>query len=672
MVTKKVRFLSLMLISTALGSEPNQSFYDYLNQVLFKSIPVKQTKPKNTVKKTAIKPEDLTIKLPKELDQKLLFVQLLQSEHPDKTFGTVLDKTGIESLELVSRGEQYAALSRKFGVKTLFGDIMLTSLLACPLTDPAAIKKRQAFIRALDENSQTLSAIERALQEIHDGQALLFSFFDDASKLDDELLIHVCPFGKNVPAIVGYKAFDRVNAAFGAISPLASMLSSVDTLSSLAKIIKDQPLTKSEKNNLLAGMTIGFNWSGIKRAPQTLLDLHNPYKMLEGTGPSLMNKAGWFAFGCARTLAYDAFIAWSYYGRFKNEKMSAAIHANMQTRLIGVGKVIRGLRDINTLLQQNKSDALVPECAPIAALFDGHCSAQLTQLINMLQKQTFEGEASYWSNGIRILRAYHLMCEHKQELAPALEAVGVVDAFTAVAHLKAHSPRNAHCYATIDEGKLPVISLHRFCNPLLPIEHAIPSTVALGINGDANIILTGPNGSGKSTNMKAIVLNVLLAQTFGIAAAESATITPFDALYTYINVQENIQEGMSTFMAEAQRLDEIDRAIAKTPSDKRCLTIVDEGMRGTVAAEGVARLCKVCTNICQVPQSVCIFATHFEEPTMLQKTTKGRWTNYHVEIEELTPGNFVRLHTLKRGTNNWWFTDEAKRKRFIDWLVKAK
>ena len=159
MVMKKSGFLLLLFAGVAYATESQQSFYDYLNQVLIKGTPIKQTKPKKLEKKSPVKPEDLAVKLPKELDQKLLFVQLLQNEYPEKTFGTVLDQAGIESLELASRCEHFAALSRAFGVRTLFGDVMLTSLLACPLTDVAAIKQRQAFVRSIGSHTRILTEL---------------------------------------------------------------------------------------------------------------------------------------------------------------------------------------------------------------------------------------------------------------------------------------------------------------------------------------------------------------------------------------------------------------------------------------------------------------------------------------------------------------------------------
>lgn len=678
MITNRSAVLLLLFMGSA-SARTEQPFYEYINEILIKSAPSKQAPNRSKKAKNKKVPEnkpicekDLAVKTLKDIEQKLLFVQLLQEEHPDKTFSNVLDKTSIESLELINRGEQFAALSRKFGVQTLFGDVMLTSLLACPLSDKAAIIQRQNFVRFLGENQHAENILNSALKEVHAGQEMLLTFFDDANAIDEQLLKQVYgPFGRSILATISYQTFDRLSMAFSFLMPLASGLSAVDNYKNIKKFLSDQPLTQAEKLAFVTTITTGFSLKAIKRAPKTFIDWHDPRKFLEDTGPTLTNKIGWATLRCGRTLGYDAFIAWTYYVRYRAEKINSAIYKNMQKRLMGVSKIVRSLQRINALVQEQPMLLTqVPELAPIVEFLNTHNNPELQKLLRLLQTSTFEGEPSYFSNHIRILRAYDLMCTHKQEFVPALEAIGVLDNFAAAAKLVAHGPTGSYCYVTLLDNQLPAINLHKFWNPLITFEQAKTNDATLGYIGDANMMLTGPNGSGKSTNMKAIVLNVLLAQTFGIAASENAAVTPFDKIYTYINVQENIQEGMSTFMAEAQRLEEINRAIASTATNKRCLTVIDEGMRGTVAAEGVARLTEVCQRICRISQSICVLATHFEEPTKLQEETNGLWVNYYVEINEPTPGEFERLFTLKRGTNNWWFTDEQKRKRFVDWLVK--
>jgi len=682
--------LALCFMVPVYAAGESVSFYDYWNDILLKADPEKQKQKKPESENvplfvSQINPDEVAIKKIKDIDQRLIFVQMLKKEHPNKSFGDVLDQVGIEALELINRGEKFAALSRNFGVKTLFGEVMLTPLLVCPLVDGNAIKARQNTIRSFGSSEPSMACLREALGNIHDGQELLLTFFDEHSALEDRLVNGFygtfCGwFGKNHFTIAVDRSLNRIYRAASFITPLIGFLSMADGLENVNKLtrwafgnsdISTEEVKERVKKFIIASFLGGWSIDAIKRAPQTLIDMHNPYKMIDGTEKTKLSKAGWMAFGVGKVVAYDAFIVFLYNELIKEEKVANAVFGNMQKRLMGVAQVIKGLKRINDVLCSDLHNYLSPELAEIKKLFDGSASSGVKKLIDILQTSTFEGEISYFSNGVRILHAYNLMCEHKHELVPALEAVGVLDTFVAAADLIAHGPAGAYCYVDILDDQLPSIILKNFWNPLLAFDQAVKNSANLWAHADPNMVLTGPNGSGKSTNMKAIVLNVLLAQTFGIAAAESAAITPFNKIYTYINVQENIQEGMSTFMAEAQRLEAIDKAITSMDAGSRCLSIVDEGMRGTVAAEGVARLCNVFKRICQVPQSICIFATHFQEPTELQEQTQGRWINYYVEIDEPTPGTFVRLFTLKRGLNNWWFEDQQKRKRFVDWLVKT-
>lgn len=678
MVTRKILMLACCAaasFSYSVVADDQQPLYDYLNEIILKSVPAQQAKVPDrkiglpfSAQPARMRPEDVAIKAIKETEQKLLFLRLLQSEHPNKVLGGVLDTAAIESLDLVGRGEQFAALSRTFGTKTPFGDVMLAALLTNPLSDAGSITRRQNLLRHLQEKRSAVDDINQGLKEIRDGQALFFTFFDEANKFDDRLLQRVYgPFGKSVPAIVLFRMLDRAGLISNLVSPIIAYNNIADIKNLVDKIGAGQKISSQEVVLKMTGV------NAVLGIPRTLFDWHNPRALFCDAGSTFGQKAGTIALRCGRTMAVDAIMAWMLYFAVQEDRVSSAIFANMQTRLIGVAHVVRGLQRINMVMGKNPELLVqMPELKPLADLFDKKRDAALKKLLALLQTRTFQKEPAYFSNGIRILHAYRLMYERGHDFVPALEAVGLLDNFVAAAELMVHGAPGAYCYVTLSDSSLPVIKLKKFWSPLLDYAKAKVNDVELGIGGDANMMLTGPNGSGKSTNMKAIVLNVALAQTFGIAAAQEAEITPFQKIYTYLNVQENIQQSLSTFMAEARRLKQIEDSITKLPTGTRCLSIIDEGMTGTVASEGVARLCDVCCNICLVPGSTCILATHFEEPTKLEAETSGRWVNYHVEIAEPTPGNFVRLFTLKRGLNDWWFNDHQKRKRFIDWLVQLR
>ena len=102
-----------------------------------------------------------------------------------------------------------------------------------------------------------------------------------------------------------------------------------------------------------------------------------------------------------------------------------------------------------------------------------------------------------------------------------------------------------------------------------------PHNLSLGkdING---ILLYGINSSGKSTLMKAIGLNIILAQIGYYTASTKFHYYPYNNLFTRIVGTDNIFRGMSSFMVEMVEL----MSILKR-NDKNTLVLGDEICRGT-------------------------------------------------------------------------------------------
>ena len=91
-------------------------------------------------------------------------------------------------------------------------------------------------------------------------------------------------------------------------------------------------------------------------------------------------------------------------------------------------------------------------------------------------------------------------------------------------------------------------------NPFIPRKKAVANSIIMDSQENRrNVILTGPNAGGKSTFITGITLNVLLAQTLSITTAQSVILTPFNKINTYINLADNIAEGKSLFLCEADR-----------------------------------------------------------------------------------------------------------------------
>ncbi|MEZ5416851.1 MAG: hypothetical protein R2708_05855 [Vicinamibacterales bacterium] len=115
-------------------------------------------------------------------------------------------------------------------------------------------------------------------------------------------------------------------------------------------------------------------------------------------------------------------------------------------------------------------------------------------------------------------------------------------------------------------------------HPLLPADAAVGNDVALGGDGPHLVIVSGSNMSGKSTYLRAIGVNVVLAQAGAPVCATRFTMTPLLPAGT-LRVQDSLQSGRSRFFAEITRLQQIVR-LAREASPA-CLFLIDELLSGT-------------------------------------------------------------------------------------------
>jgi DNA mismatch repair ATPase MutS len=94
--------------------------------------------------------------------------------------------------------------------------------------------------------------------------------------------------------------------------------------------------------------------------------------------------------------------------------------------------------------------------------------------------------------------------------------------------------------------------------------------------------------SGKSTLLRAIGLNIVLAQAGAPVCAKSFRMPPA-ALYTSIHVKDSLELGMSYFMSALARLKQIVDAAERNDSTRVLVYLLDEVLQGTNSVErGIA------------------------------------------------------------------------------------
>ena len=162
-------------------------------------------------------------------------------------------------------------------------------------------------------------------------------------------------------------------------------------------------------------------------------------------------------------------------------------------------------------------------------------------------------------------------------------AVAELEAICSLACLAQENPD--WCFPDVDESHAKGIDARGLGHPLLGDDVRVRNDVTLG-PPQTFLLISGSNMSGKSTLLRAIGLNVILAQAGGPVCATQWTMTPV-LLATAIRIDDSLVDGISLFLAGLYRVKEVvARAedLADHP-DRTLIYLLDEPLQGTNARE---------------------------------------------------------------------------------------
>ena len=134
-------------------------------------------------------------------------------------------------------------------------------------------------------------------------------------------------------------------------------------------------------------------------------------------------------------------------------------------------------------------------------------------------------------------------------------------------------------------------------------------------NDTKGMLLFGTNASGKSSLMKAVGLNVILAQSGHFVPCRGMAFKPYYNLFTRINNNDNIFKGESSFAVEMSEL----RSILKR-ADKNSLVLGDELCAGTESISALSIFSAAVVKM-QERGTSFIFATHLHELCNIPRVT---------------------------------------------------
>ena len=189
---------------------------------------------------------------------------------------------------------------------------------------------------------------------------------------------------------------------------------------------------------------------------------------------------------------------------------------------------------------------------------------------------------------------------------------------------------------SIKEGRHPVVEA------LFSEEEFIPNDLNMDKEEGHLYIITGPNMAGKSTYLRQNALIVLLAQMGSFVPASSARLPIIDKIFTRVGASDNLIRGESTFLVEMQ-----ETANILHNATKHSFLIMDEIGRGTSTYDGLSIAWAVVEYIKENIQCKTLFATHYHEMTVLEKTPGVK--NYNILVKEWND-DIVFLRKIAEGS----------------------
>ncbi|MBM6226941.1 MutS family DNA mismatch repair protein [Staphylococcus epidermidis] len=235
--------------------------------------------------------------------------------------------------------------------------------------------------------------------------------------------------------------------------------------------------------------------------------------------------------------------------------------------------------------------------------------------------------------------------KYQEEVMACYDYISILDNHYSIAmyqHTLTH-----YCYPKINNN-INGLQMKSIIHPLLDEENAIANTIDIS----NHILLTGSNASGKSTFMKAVALNLILAQSIQTATAYSFIYQPGYVMTSMANA-DDVLSGDSYFMSELKSI----RRLFNTYQCNKIYCFIDEIFKGTNTTERIAASESVLSYLDNQKAYQVIAATHDVELSILLENT---YNNYHFN-ESIQENSIFFDYKIKPGKANTRNTIELLR-----------
>lgn len=492
-----------------------------------------------------------------------------------------------------------AKIAEFCGCKTTVGQAFLENTLKAPIAThdtSKTIARRQQAIRALVENPKLKKKVETLLTIAQREEQEIIKLLSDFFK------------GKTCPEIKALEELQKNNPAFYPIVNFFTVNSGVKTVTTALGITSLA---------LLSMQTAKWGTS-------TYNTFKNPYA-----------SKGDVILGGTFTGFVGLYNALCGYMTYKDYADAAAKRQKMHS----VNQFIAIAKQFDQLCTNHH----LPHQFSPSKIYD----TKGQELIEQLQHPRYQKAHSIFFMTPLVHTFLYELYRNEQHLAQLFSCIAEMDVYNAIATkiIESQDTKNKFCFTTFIDNDKPVINAQGFWNVLVG-DNAVPNN----ISENRDIILTGPNAGGKTTSIRALLQNIVLGQTFGVAAADSFEFTQFDVIHSYLNVSDDLINGLSLFKSEVKRAQDILKTTKSLNANQKFFLALDELFTGTVAEDGEKCACEFIKKLITFEQLQFIYATHFHKLKELGRDNK-HCMNYKVDAPTKVDGKLVYPFTLSQGAN---------------------
>jgi DNA mismatch repair protein MutS len=299
------------------------------------------------------------------------------------------------------------------------------------------------------------------------------------------------------------------------------------------------------------------------------------------------------------------------------------------------------VRDSNNtvLFEFNKNDIKLKPHNSNNSIIDLNVIKKISTELLTLNKQIKNMNNILWGRTIKSIYE-----KYQPLLKNVVEFIGHVDFYSCGAYLSITN--NYHRPKTDSTAEKAFIEATDIRHPIIEIisdKEFIRNDIVLGKGGQDGILLYGVNAGGKSTLMKAIGLNIIMAQAGLYTAAGTFCFKPYDKIFTRIISNDNIFKAQSSFVVEC-----LDIHSFLNGSTKNSLVLGDEVCSTTEVIAALSLVSSSLKILCD-KQSTFMFTSHLSELVNIDRVKElDNLKVYHMSVSfenekiifdrKLTPG----------------------------------